>query len=162
MGKINRLFTVTGFALALMALPLYAQFESAEVLGTVSDKTGGSISKASVTLANEDTGIVAKTTTDEAGSYDFLNVKVGRYTVTVEAAGFTKISTSGVGVAVNARQRVDLTMQVGAATETIEVTGAAATLDTDTSEHGQVIGSEQVVELPLNGRNYSDLALLAT
>ena len=55
-----------------------------------------------------------------------------------------------------------LTLQVGAVTETVEVTGAAAALETDSSEHGQVINTQQVVELPLNGRNYADLALLST
>src|SRR5205085_9851276 len=71
-------------------------------------------------------------------------------------------SATDIAVNVNARQRVDLTMQVGAVTETVEVTGAAAALQTDSSEHGQVINTRQVVELPLNGRNYSDLALLTT
>jgi hypothetical protein len=65
-------------------------------------------------------------------------------------------------VNVNARQRVDIALQPGVATQSIEVTGAAATLETDTSEHGQVINTRQIVELPLNGRNYADLALLST
>ena len=73
-----------------------------------------------------------------------------------------KASAADIVVNVNARQRVDVTMQVGAVTESVEVTGAAAALQTDSSEHGQVIHTQQIVELPLNGRNYSDLALLAT
>src|SRR5450432_2506644 len=145
----------------LCAATLLGQFETAEVLGTVRDPTGAVVPKAAVTLLNQDTGIQARTSTDENGSYDFFNVKVGRYTVSVEAAGFQKVSAADVAVAVNARQRVDLAMQVGAMTETVEVTGAAAMLDTDSSEHGQVIGAAPIVELPLNGRNYSDLALLA-
>ena len=65
-------------------------------------------------------------------------------------------------VSVDARQRVDVAMQVGAVTESVEVTGAAAALETDSSEHGQVINTRQIAELPLNGRNYADLALLST
>jgi hypothetical protein len=146
----------------LLASSLYGQFETAEVLGAVHDPSGGGVPKASVTLANQSTGIEAKTSTDESGNYDFFNVKVGKYTVTVEAPGFSKVSTANVDVAVEARQRVDLTLQVGAVSQSVEVTGAASVLETDSSEHGQVINTQQVVELPLNGRNYSDLALLST
>jgi hypothetical protein len=141
---------------------LLAQFETAEVLGTVRDASGGNVPGASVTLTNQDTNIQMRATTDANGNYDFFNVRVGRYTVTVEHAGFAKASATDIAVNVNARQRVDLTMQVGAITESVQVTGAAAALETDSSEHGQVINTHQIVELPLNGRNYSDLALLAT
>jgi hypothetical protein len=144
----------------LIATSLFAQFETAEVLGTVRDPTGGAIVKANVTLTNLDTGIQAKTATDENGNYDFFNVKVGRYSVTVEHTGFSKFSDPNVTVSVGARQRVDAAMKVGAVTESIEVTTAAAALDTDSSDHGQIVNSAEVTELPLNGRNYADLALL--
>jgi hypothetical protein len=145
-----------------LAAPLCAQFDTAEVLGIVKDPSGGGIPKASVTLLNQGTGIESRSTTDESGNYDFLNVKVGRYTITVEAPGFSKASTSDVEVQVGARQRVDISMKVGNVSESVEVTGAAAQLDTDNSEKGQVIDTQQIVELPLNGRNYADLALLST
>src|SRR5262249_59196770 len=87
---------------------------------------------------------------------------VGRYTITAEREGFAKFSTSDVAVNVNARQRVDITMQLGAVSETVVVEGVAEPLETDSSERGQVIGQVPIVELPLNGRNYSDLALLST
>ena len=146
----------------LAATVLFAQFETAEVLGTVRDNSGAVVPKADVTLLNQDTGIQAKTSTDDNGSYNFFNVRVGRYTITVEASGFTKFTTTDVAVNVNARQRVDAALQIGAITESVEVSGAAAALETDSSEHGQVIHTQQIVELPLNGRNYSDLALLST
>jgi hypothetical protein len=150
------------FFVCLLALtPLAAQFESAEVLGTVRDASSAVVTKAAVTLTNQDTGIQAKTITDENGNYDFFNVKVGRYTVAVEATGFQKAQNSDIDVVVNARQRVDFAMQVGAVTEAVEVSGGAAPLDTDSSERGQVIGAQAIVELPLNGRNFSDLALLS-
>jgi hypothetical protein len=147
--------------LAFIVAPCFAQFESSEVLGTVRDASGSVIAKATVTLINNDTAAQAKTTSDDSGTYTFPNVKVGHYKVTAEAPGFSKAMASDVTVDVNARQRVDLTLQVGAVTESVEVTGAASALETDSSAHGQVI-SEAAVELPLNGRNYADLALLST
>jgi hypothetical protein len=148
--------------LCLFAGAASAQFETAEVLGTIKDSSGALLPRATVTLTNENTGVEVKTITGDSGNYDFFNVKVGRYTVTAELPGFNKFSTSGVLVNVEARQRVDITMQVGVVSQSVEVTGAAEALQTDTSEHGQVINTQQVVELPLNGRSYSDLALLAT
>jgi Carboxypeptidase regulatory-like domain/TonB dependent receptor/TonB-dependent Receptor Plug Domain len=147
---------------ALASAPLLAQFETAEVLGTVKDASGSAVANGGITLRNQDTGIEAKTTTDVAGNFDFPNVKVGRYTVTAEAAGFSKAVAADIAVDVNARQRVDLTLQVGEVSSSVQVTGAASALETDSSEHGQVINTQQIVELPLNGRNYADLALLST
>jgi len=150
------------FGCFLLAGLLRAQFENAEVLGTVRDQSGGTVPKATVTLTNQDTAIKVQTSTDENGNFDFFNVKVGRYSLVVEHTGFSKATTTDVLVSVGARQRVDVAMQVGAVTESVEVTSVAATLETDSSEHGQVISTTTVTELPLNGRNYADLALLST
>jgi hypothetical protein len=141
---------------------LYGQFETAEVLGTVRDPSGAAIPAASVTLIKPDTGIRSTTITDEVGNYDFFSVKVGQYTVEVEAGGFSKASVANVPANVNARQRVDFTLQLGQVSETVEVVDAPQVLETDSSEHGQVIPLTAVSELPLNGRNYADLALLST
>jgi hypothetical protein len=138
-----------------------AQVGTSEVLGTVRDQSHSPVPKASVTLTSVETGIYTKTSTEANGEYDFLNVKVGRYTVTVESAGFSK-ATADVSVDVDARQRVDISMQVGVVSESVTVSGAAAVLDTDNSEHSQVVPTAAVDELPLNGRNYADLALLST
>lgn len=158
MKSISR--AICAFSLLILPFALFGQ--SSEVLGTVHDPSGAPIAKVSVTLTNQDTGIAAKTTTDEAGNYDFFNVAVGRYEITAELTGFSKFTTKDVRVDVDARQRVDIGLQVGVVTTSVEVSGAAAVLETDNSEHGQVINTQQVVELPLNGRNYADLALLAT
>src|SRR5215468_1839777 len=143
---------------------LYAQFETAEVLGTVRDPTGAAIPGAAVTLINPDTGVRSSTLTDQVGNYDFFSVKVGRYSIDVEAPGFSKASIAGVSASVNARQRVDVTLQVGTLSQIVEVsaTDGAAILETDSSEHGQVIPLTAIAEMPLNGRNYADLALLST
>ncbi|MFZ0593660.1 MAG: TonB-dependent receptor [Bryobacteraceae bacterium] len=142
--------------------PAQAQVETADVLGAITDPTGSAIANATVTLVNQDTGVKSETKTGGNGDFTFPNVKVGIYTVTAEAPGFEKAIAANIRVDVNARQRVDLTMQIGKVTDSVEVTGAAAVLETDSSEHGQVINTQQIVELPLNGRNYSDLALLST
>ncbi len=140
----------------------YGQFETSEVLGTVRDPSGSPVSKAKVTLLNQNTGIQASTTTNDAGEYDFVNVKVGSYTLTVEMAGFSKFTAPDIKVDVEARQRVDAKLTVGVVTNAVTVTAAASALETDSSDHSQVINTQQVAELPLNGRNYADLALLST
>lgn len=141
---------------------VYAQFDSAAVLGTVRDASGGVLSKVVVHLINQDTGIESEIATDSNGEFTFSNVKIGKYTVSAESPGFSKAIAKDVAVNVGARQRVELTMQVGAVSESVEVNEAAALLATDSSERGQVVSRTAVVELPLNGRNYSDLALLTT
>lgn len=140
----------------------FGQFETSEVVGTVHDPQQMAVANATVTLTSQETGVEAKTTTNGNGEYDFLDVKVGHYTVAVEQAGFSKFSSPDILVSVNSRQRVDATLQLGAVTETVVVTGTASLVETDTSEHSQVVGTEAIVDLPLNGRQYSSLALLAT
>ena len=160
---MRRIVTVAAFFFWILSgSTLSAQFDTAEVLGTVRDPSGAVLPKAMVTVLNEDTGTSVKTVTDGAGNYTFFDVKAGRYMVTAELEGFSKFSTSDVAVNVNARQRVDITMQLGVISNTLEVVGVAETLETDSSEHGQVISATPIVELPLNGRNYADLALLST
>ena len=149
------------FALAfVMPSAVWGQFESAAVLGTVRDSAQAIIIGASVRLENVATGVVSQAVTDENGDYQFLNVRAGRYVVKVEKAGFAKTSASEFTVTVGARQRVDMTLQVASTSETVTVTDAAAALETDTSARGHVAMSSQIVNLPLNGRSYADIALL--
>jgi len=140
---------------------LLAQFDSAEVLGTVRDPAAGAIGKSVVTLTNQDTGISVKTETSDDGTFNFTNVKIGTYEITAEAAGFSRAVAKNISISVNARQRVDLSLKVGTVSESVEVTDAATLLQTDSSDRGQVIRATQIVEIPLNGRTYSDLALLS-
>ncbi len=139
---------------------LWAQFDTATVLGTVRDSTKASVRGAIVTLVNSQTGVTQSSTTNEAGDYQFFNVKIGRYKVSAESAGFKKATAEEFEVTVNARQRVDLDLPVGDVKETVMVTAAAEQLEVDTSSRGTVVGSRQIINLPLNGRSYADLALL--
>jgi hypothetical protein len=138
-----------------------AQFDSSTVLGVVRDSSGGVLPGVTVTLTNGATGIAATVITDAEGSYQFLNARIGTYRVRAELQGFSAAEAKDVPVTVNARQRVDLTMTVGSIGETVEVIGASPFLETDSSGRGQVIAREQIVNLPLNGRAYADLALLS-
>ncbi len=149
------------FALWLAPSTALAQFDTATVLGTITDSSGAALPKATVTLKNVATGITAQAQTDENGNYQFFNVKIGTYTITAEAQGFSKAAAENVQVTVNARQRIDLSMKTGAVTETVTVTADAVRLETESSDRGQIINREQIVNLPLNGRSYADLALLS-
>lgn len=156
-----RTFLALIFALFALAGTASAQFDAATVLGTVRDASEGIVPGATVTLRNAGTGITATAVTDEQGNYQFLNVRIGTYIVRAELQGFSVAEADNIAVTVNARLRVDLTLQVGSIGETVTVEGAARLLETESSDRGQVIGREQIVNLPLNGRAYADLALLS-
>ncbi|MBI3209165.1 MAG: TonB-dependent receptor [Candidatus Solibacter usitatus] len=148
--------------LAVACTALFAQFETAVVLGTVRDATQSVVPDAKVSLTNLDTGILATASTDSNGNYLFSNVKVGRYKVVAEKVGFASATAESFNVNVNARQRVDLQVAVGQVSESVQVSASVMAVESDSTERGQVVGQKQIIELPLNGRNYADLALLTT
>lgn len=143
------------------ACALFAQYDTATVLGSVVDPSGAVVPGAKVTLLNIRTGVAVSQTVDELGNYQFLNLRIGTYKVQAEKTGFKLAASEPFELTVNARQRVSLTMQVGDVTETVTVSEAAALIETDSSDRGQVINREAIVNLPLNGRAYADLALLS-
>ncbi len=116
-------------ALLLLPASVSAQFDAATVLGSVRDSSGGVVPGATVTLKNVATGITATTVSDSNGDYQFLNVRIGTYTVRGELQGFSVAEAENVQVTVNARQRVDLALKVGNIGETVVVTGAATLLE---------------------------------
>ncbi|MDP3720294.1 MAG: carboxypeptidase regulatory-like domain-containing protein [Acidobacteriota bacterium] len=144
-----------------MASPAWAQFETATVVGTARDSTGAVVPGAKVTLTNTATGVAAERTSDANGNYEFFTVRIGSYILTAEKPGFSIALVDNIQVTVGARQRVDLNMAVGQLTETVEVSARAVLLQTDSSDRSQVISAEQTKALPLNGREYSALALLS-
>ena len=154
-------FVALVLLLGLLTLPLYGQRTSTQTIeGLVSDATGAAIPGATVTMTNVDTGITTTVTTNETGNYRFSYVPVGNYTVRCELDGFKTQSMSGVRVATTAQVRTDFTMEVGDITETIEVAADAITLNTENATVGSVIENRRIVELPLNGRNIVQLAVL--
>ncbi len=148
--------------LVLASAPAWAQFDTGAVLGTVRDSSGGVLPGATVTLRSVDTGISATRTSDEGGNYEFPTVRTGTYTVTTELQGFSTRAMTGIKVDIGARERVDVELGVGIVSEAVSVVASAPLLETDTSQRGQVITGEQTQALPLNGRQYSSLALLTT
>ena len=140
---------------------LMAQFETASVLGSVRDTSDAVVPNAVITLSNTKTSVMATTKTDHDGNYEFFNVRIGEYTVKAVAAGFAAAGANPFAVVVSARQRVDLTMQLSKSTETVTVTAVVSAVESDTSDRGQVVGAAEIENIPLNGRNYADLALLA-
>src|SRR5215469_3151411 len=143
------------------ALPALAQFGSASVIGYVRDNSGAVVPNATVTLTNEGTNVSQKVQTDKDGKYEFNSVPIGNYQISTEATGFQATKTQSFNLSTDARQRVDVDVKPGAVTEVVTVTSAAQLLETETSSRSQVIGTREVENLPLNGRAYADLVLLA-
>src|ERR1041384_6803092 len=140
---------------------MFGQFDTATVSGVVRDQAQAVVTGSKVALENVATGGVKTATTDQNGSYTFFDVKIGRYRLRAEAQGFKAAVAEEFTVTVSAHQRVDLQLQIGAVTESVEVMGAASAIETDSSSRGHVIANAAIVNLPLNGRSYADLALLA-
>ncbi len=144
---------VTVLAL-LVPAAVRAQVGSADVLGTVTDSTGAVVSAAKVTIRNLGTAAERTTTTNAKGEYIFTTLPNSTYTLTVEAPGFKAYSVVGFPLSTGARARYDASLQTGAVTEKIEVTGQVAALQTDSSTVGSTIEDKAVQDLPLNARSF--------
>jgi hypothetical protein len=127
---------------------------------TVKDQTGAIVANAKITVTDVERGIHLETTTNDSGEYVAGPLRVGRYTVTVEQAGFKKAVTPPVDLDVQQRIALNIALQVGQISESIEVTARTPLLETETSELGQVVDNKRMANLPLNGRNFAQLALL--
>jgi len=144
----------------LAVAPLCAQTTAGSIVGTVTDPSGAVIAGANITITNVGTNIAVKATTDSAGEYVVTPLEVGKYSVTVEATGFKRSLRPDIQVNVQDRVRVDAKLEVGQVTDTVEVAGEAPILETDTSYLGEVVDSQHIVDLPLNGRFFTRLAVL--
>ena len=143
-----------------LATPLWAQKDAGAIVGLVRDPSGAVVTGAKVTVTDVDRGIHSIVSTNDEGQYVASPLRIGRYSVTVEKQGFRKAVAGPVQVNIQDRVGVDLTLQPGMATEVVTVTGQRPQLETGTSELGQVVDSRTINALPLNGRNYAQLALL--
>jgi hypothetical protein len=139
---------------------LNAQFDSGSILGNVRDITGGIVPGVSVTLESLGTGISKATLSNAVGDYTFSSVPAGDYVVKATHNGFKDVSTSAFTVTVGARQRVDLVFFPTSVNQQVVVAASAVLLETDTSDRSMVINPTEVVNLPLNGRDPADLALV--
>lgn len=154
----SKLFLVLVLILCLAGMAL-AQSDTARLFGTIADPTGAMVSNATVTLTDTATGRILTATTGSAGEYTFNGVPIGRYHIEAKQEGF-KTATADLTLEVSQVQELNLKLVTGSASTTVDVTGEVPLVDTSTSSAGEVIQGRQIVELPLNGRNFTTLALL--
>ena len=148
--------------LILLSLTAVAQLPTAKVTGLVTDSTGAAVNGADVEAQNTATGIVLKTVTNDSGDYTFPVLTPGVYSVAVRKTGFESINRTGIELVVSQIARIDFQLKVGSTQQTVEVKAAVPLLDNATASLGQVIDTKAVAELPLNGRNFLQLAKLST
>lgn len=141
---------------------LRAQTTYGAIVGTARDASSAIVPQVLVTVLNQDTGVAVSQSTNELGGYAFTTLYPGTYAIHAEMKGFRAIDIKGVQLQVNQTARFDLTMELGQVAEKIEVTAATAILATDSSDVGQVINNRQIVDMPLNGRNFIQLATLSS
>jgi outer membrane receptor protein involved in Fe transport len=137
-----------------------AQDISGSLRGTVLDSSGAVVSGATVTAVNTDTGLSRSTPSDSKGDYVLVLLPVGNYRLEVEAKGFQKYSQAGITLSVNQPATVSVRLAVGTALETLEVKANADLIETTTTSLGTTVGDREVLDLPLNGRHFTQLGLL--
>src|SRR5713226_2339583 len=142
----------------LSAGPAYAQVSGATLSGTITDPSGAAIAGAKVSVANKATGITRDVTTDAAGFYSAPNLLPGPYEVTAAATGFSTAKQSDLTLTVGAQQTLNLPLKIGEASQTVLVTEAAPLVQLGTSTISSAVESKEILELPLNGRDWASLA----
>jgi hypothetical protein len=162
MMKCMRLFSFVLLAsfLVLIHGRIIAQVSTATISGVVRDQQGAVIPDAALVLRNIDTQVTNRTTSNSAGAYEILSLNPGSYTLEASKPGFTTRQVPAFTLTVSQIATVDLTLAVGSQSTVVTVEGAAPILDTAQVSLGTVIGSNQVNDLPLNGRNFTELLTL--
>jgi hypothetical protein len=154
-------FGLPALTLVVTAITALAQVERASIIGNVTDTSGASMPGVVVAITNEATNTVIRIQTDDAGAYTAVNLIPGSYSINATRDGFKPVVFRNFVLQVGQSARLDLHMEVGGVEQTIEVTGAIPLLQTENASVGQVISKESVNALPLNGRNFVQLAILA-
>jgi hypothetical protein len=157
----RRVFVWVWLLALLVAWPLFASGPTDTLTGTITDPSGAVVPKARVTVHNEGTNTSRDAESNEDGDYTVAFLPPGRYSVSVESAGFHQSIIHGVNVDVDQTVRLDFTLRVGATAEAVNVTDTPPIVQSETSTLGQVINDRLVQQLPLNERNFLVFALLA-
>jgi hypothetical protein len=158
-----RTFSRAGLTAALLlfcALTALAQTNKGGLSGTIKDPSGAVIPNATVRITNQGTGAVREVTANEEGGYAAPLLDVGLYSVEVSAAGFQARRVIDVRVQTSETQGLDVTLEAGQVAEAVTVTAEASLVQTETSDRGSVVSGREVTELPLSGRNFTQLATL--
>jgi hypothetical protein len=161
--RIARILSCVGalvLLLAAFALPTSAQTNKGTITGTVTDQNGGTVAGATVTVINVETNSEKSTTSGDDGNYEVPLLDPGNYRVTVSAPNFKKTIQENVVLQTGARQPVDVVLQTGEVGAEVTVTAAPSLLQSETSDRGSVVTGREVTELPLSGRNFTQLATL--
>src|SRR6266436_820887 len=153
------LVLICALGLLFSATPLHAQVAGATLSGTITDSQGGAVVSAKVSAKNGATGVITESTTNASGAYSIVNLIPADYDVSVSAMGF-RMAVSKVTLTVGAKQEMSVALTVGDVSQTVEVTGAAPIIETTNATLSGNVESAQIVELPLNGRDWVQLASL--
>jgi Carboxypeptidase regulatory-like domain len=156
----KRLLARVFVVLLACVAPLHAQTPSGEISGVVTDPSGASMPGVTITLTNQGTNAVREVVTNEAGLYVMPALPPGVYTLKATLTGFRTLERKNIEVQVGSANRISIALEVGQLAEIIEVAGGTPLLQTENSAVGTVIENRAIVELPLNGRNYLQLASL--
>src|ERR1700686_4777866 len=159
LGKLALILLAVVTVLAVTPRAVLGQNVYGTITGTVTDSSGAAISDATVVLTNLDNGEKHSIQSDSSGNYTFVNILPGRYKLEGEKTGFKKFVREPILVQIESGLRVDVALQVGSQSETVEVTSEVPLLQPETNSLGQVVEGRTVTELPLNGRN--PLAMVA-
>ncbi len=143
-----------------LLIPAISLAQTAALNGVVADSSGGVVPAVTVAITNLDTGLRHEAQTSDAGAYTFTLLPVGRYKIEAAKGGFGTQTRPSIKLDVDQVARLDFVLKPGSVSETVEVSAAAELLDSETSTVGQVIANKSIVEMPLNGRNYLNLATL--
>jgi hypothetical protein len=146
--------------LVVSPLMLLGQGTGGSILGEVRDETGAIIPGAAVTAINLETGITRAATTNESGRYRIQNLPIGSYRVDASFSGFKSVSRSGINLAIGQDAVVNIALQVGDVAERVEVTGEAPLLETTSAVLGGIVEQKAILDLPLDGRSFLELATL--
>lgn len=157
---MQRCIWILAIVVSIFVCSVSAQTITASITGSATDPTGATVPNATVTATNTETSVRTTTTTNSEGLYTFPFLRVGSYTITVEAAGFKKSVIGPFNVEANQIARIDASLQLGEATQTVEVSDVGALLQTETQATGDTLSSTKLTEIPLNGRNFASLTLL--
>jgi hypothetical protein len=141
----------------LLSLPAFSQGSFGRILGTVTDQSGGVISSATVTVLDKDRGISRNLTTDDAGAYNAPNLTAGNYTVRAESKGFKVFERQNIVLEVGKEIRVDATLQPGDQNQTVTVIESVPLVETTNATMGGTLENSDIIDLPLNGRDYQNL-----
>ena len=147
-------------AAIVSTLPLTAQTSVGTIVGNITDESAALVPGVTITITNAGTNTARTATSNDTGGYTVPSLPPAIYSIEAELAGFSKAVVTAVQLEVNQTLRVDMTLEVGEVTETVEVSAAAPQLQTDTATVATTVGNEKVVELPLNGRSFTQLTLL--